>query len=120
MTKEISRYSRVTYVCTGCGSSNCRLWRQYQTFADQTELLCCECAEKDQSKTCQLPDGNDPHHKTMVLDKGSGFERPATSTIGWLVPAIPTADWETFWGYTSVPPDGIKWWYDMPLRPKQK
>lgn len=84
------------YKCSKCGATNCRLWRQYQTFADQIELLCCNCAEQDQGKKCELPGGSDQ--------------------IGWLVPAVP-AGGGTFWGYTSVPDDGVKWWNDLPLRP---
>ena len=36
--------------------------------------------------------------------------------IGWLVPAIPTPDNETFWGYTSVPSHSVVWWWSVPLR----
>lgn len=89
------------YKCSKCRARGVKLWRQYQTMADFLELLCLACAEKDQKK--ELGDDGDQ--------------------IGWLVPAVPTelpnADGcipkaETFWGYTSVPGWGVKWWYDLP------
>lgn len=35
--------------------------------------------------------------------------------IGWRIPAVPTADGQTFWGYSSVPEAGCRWWYGLPL-----
>jgi len=80
------------YVCSKCGASKCKLWRQYQTFADNIKLLCQPCAEADQGRKLILagPDRSD--------------------TIGWLVPAVPTEDGDTYWGYTSVPEPGVVWW----------
>ena len=105
MSKEINRIDRVTYVCTGCGAANCRLWREYQTCADATKLLCCDCSEQNQKRRCKL-DSDEPGMKH--------------DQIGWLVPAVPTPEWDTFWGYTSVPAAGVKWWYDLPLRPRPR
>lgn len=88
------------YKCSECGARGVKLWRQYNTMADNLELLCLRCSEKDQGK--ELGDSDQ---------------------IGWLVPAVPTelpnADGcipkgETFWGYTSVPGWGVKWWYKLP------
>lgn len=103
MSKQINRIDRVTYVCTSCGAANCRLWREYQTMASRTKLLCCNCAERDQNRKCNL----------------DSDERMKHDQIGWLVPAVPTPEWDTFWGYTSVPDDGVQWWYNLPLRPKK-
>lgn len=89
------------YRCVKCNAKNCKLWRQYQTMADQIELLCANCSEKDQGKKLKL-------------------EKGGSDQIGWLVPAIPTEDGETYWGYTSVPDDGCDWWDALPIRPGQK
>jgi hypothetical protein len=86
------------YVCSKCGVANVKLWRQYQTFACHTRLLCASCAEKDQGKP-----------KGYALCKGS------TDQIGWLVPAVPIGD--TYWGYTSVPKEGVDWWNSLRDRP---
>lgn len=80
----------IDYRCTSCGVFGQKLWRQYQTIADACRLLCLVCAERDQGE---------PRH-------------PGSDAIGWLVPAIPVDD--TFWGYTSVPDDGCRWWYALP------
>lgn len=95
------------YKCSKCSSSNIKLWRQYQTFADNIELLCGSCALKDQNKTGPIDDNG--------RIKGEyGF----TDQIGWLVPAVPTEDGDTFWGYTSVPSSGCRWWRNLPTNGK--
>lgn len=38
----------------------------------------------------------------------------STDQIGWMVPAIPTEEGDTFWGYSSVPEAGIRWWVTLP------
>lgn len=89
------------YECSKCGVDGVKLWRQYNTLACYIELMCVDCAEKDQDKKC-------------MLEAEDRFER--TDQIGWLIPAVPTPDRHTFWGYTSVPEDGCVWWKDLPLR----
>jgi hypothetical protein len=91
------------YVCSKCGAEGVKLWRQYQTVAENIKLLCGECALKDQGI-----DG--PIDKEGRIE--SAFGGMMTDQIGWLVPAIPTDG--TFWGYTSVPQDGIIWWKFLP------
>lgn len=86
----------ITYACEKCGASNCKLWRQYNTFLDYVELTCAPCTEKDQGR---------------VIDLSKGDQ------CGWMIPAVPTNDNETFWGYTSVPPDRVQWWKALPDRP---
>lgn len=92
------------YECVRCKASGVKLWRQYQTMLDHIELLCCDCAAKDQGK--QLVD----------LQPSGFWGEMQTDQIGWLVPAVPTEDGETFWGYTSVPEDRVLWWRELPNR----
>ncbi len=77
------------YRCTRCGAGGVKLWRLYQTLADETPLYCRACAQHDQE---------------TVLDGDQ---------IGWLVPAVP-APGDTFWGYTSVPDEDVRWWKALP------
>lgn len=35
------------YQCSSCGAKNCKLWRQYQTFASYIELKCATCSGAD-------------------------------------------------------------------------
>lgn len=77
-----------------------KLWREYQTFLDHQTLKCQACSEEEQGRALN----------------------PDSDQIGWRVPAVPTdlhAALEdfSFWGYTSVPPDGVKWWNDLPNTP---
>jgi hypothetical protein len=87
------------YKCTKCNKTNCKLWREYQTSFDKTGLYCAICACNNQNKPWRLDrDGrrqDDPWK---------------TDQIGWLMPAVPTEDGESFWGYSSVPPDACEWW----------
>ena len=82
-----------SYVCK-CGASGVRLYRQYQTFADQIKLLCRSCAMKDQ--------------------KEKEFLSDSEHSIGLLVAAVPTLENDTYWGFTSVPDDGVTWWDTLP------
>lgn len=99
--------SSIEYTCTRCGVTDCKLWRQYQAFLNHIELMCVDCAAKDQDmKLVDLgPNG-------LHTDK---FGR-RTDQIGWMIPACPTVEFDTFWGYTSVPEDRIAWWQSLPLR----
>jgi hypothetical protein len=81
------------YECSTCRVAGVRLWRGYQLTVQAVTLLCCACAEESQGRK---------------LD-------PDSDTIGWLVPAVPSGD-GSFWGYTSVPDDGVDWWNALPLR----
>lgn len=81
------------YTCGDCGAAGVRLWRDYQTVLDAQTLRCRTCAEKHEGRTL-----------TDECDQ-----------IGWSVPAVPTPDGDTFWGYTSVPLTGVRWWKSLPL-----
>lgn len=89
------------YVCK-CGASNVRLYREYQTFLNHQELSCTTCAIKEYNET---------HHKPWDPESSD-----RSSEIGWLVAAVPTEDGSTFWGYTSVPQDGVDWWDNLPVK----
>jgi hypothetical protein len=81
-----------TYRCHRCGVGGVKLWRGYASSF--VELTCVACTEIEEGRTCGLPD---------------------TDQIGFRVPAVPTEGGETYWGYTSVPDDGVAWWHRLPL-----
>jgi hypothetical protein len=93
------------YKCDECKAVGVKLWRRYQTVLDHQSLKCAECACMDQGK-----------ENTVGTDGFIYGEFGPTDTIGWLVPAIPTEDESTYWGYTSVPPDGVTWWRTLPTK----
>ena len=96
------------YKCDGCGARGVKLWREYQTFADHTKLFCADCAGKDQKK-----DTSDIDKKGLRTDQ-HGFK---TDQIGWYMPAIPVEGDDTYWGYTSIPQEGVDWWEHLPTKP---
>jgi hypothetical protein len=93
-------YSRDTappnYKCGKCKITGVKLWREYQTF--RPSLFCVHCAEKDQDK-----------HLNIGCDQ-----------IGWLVPAVPDEEGVGYWGYTSVPQEGVRWWKSLPIEKKNR
>jgi hypothetical protein len=103
--KYSSKKAPEDYCCSNCGASGVKLWRQYQTFLDHIKLFCAACACESQGKENLVDsDGMRPS------DLGNGMK---TDQIGWLVPAVPTEDGENYWGYTSVPKAGVKWWKSL-------
>lgn len=104
--KYISDAVPADYFCSKCRVSGCKLWRQYNT--SHIKLMCCDCAAK--------------HEKVNIgdMDANGKYTSPITKTkidqIGWLVPAVPDEQEETYWGYTSVPPAGVLWWKCLPTR----
>jgi len=38
-------------------------------------------------------------------------------SIGWLTPAVPTPEGDTYWGRCSTPDDACAWWYALPYSP---
>lgn len=94
------------YKCSKCGAQGVKLWRQYQTCASAIDLLCAVCACADQDKQYSV---DETGHHTDEFGQDS-------DQIGWLVPAVPTDDGTTFWGYTSTPSAGSVWWFLLPVR----
>ena len=91
------------YKCGQCGTTGCKLWREYQTCSPQ--LLCARCAAVDQKKDISDIDA----------DGKIGLEqRWKTDQIGWYVPCVPTEESGSYWG-TSVPLAGCEWWRKLPF-----
>lgn len=92
------------YVCSVCGATHVKLWRQYQTFLDHLKIMCARCAALDENADVS----------TINEEGKRKGEFGWTDQIGNLVPAIPTEEGDTYWGYTSVPQEGILWWVRLP------
>ena len=103
------------YKCGKCGVSGVKLWRDYQTFLEHQRLLCSDCAVKDQEEDYVV--GADGKHADYVTDgDGKRTHCGRSDQIAWLVPAVPTEEGDTFWGYTSAPQPGCDWWGRLPTR----
>lgn len=129
----------VDYKCVRCGATGCKLWRDYQVPLDHQRLLCLSCACGDQGEIrTPTEDGtalytSKTHYWYRTLGMQAGWwrdydpaegpppeaietkiQRERTDQIGWMVPAVPTEDGTSFWGYTSVPQAGCVWWANLP------
>ena len=101
------------YTCTKCGATGVKLWREYQTC--QTQLFCAPCALVDQKKEGPVDStGKIPSY--FVLGQERHYHG-LTDQIGWLVPSVPVPQGDGFWGYTSVPDEGCRWWRELPTDP---
>jgi hypothetical protein len=103
-----------SYKCSKCGSTGCKLWREYQSFRNPVELLCAKCAAESQNKDISDID-SEGRYSLDPKKYGSGQK---SDQIGWFVPAVPTEQNDTFWGYTSVPQAGCSWWAKLPTHPE--
>lgn len=92
------------YVCSECGASHCKLWREYQTF--KPKLFCAPCAAEYEEKDISTLDADGKRISETLHHK--------TDQIGWCVPAIPDEEEIGFWGYNSATVKGIKWWRSLP------
>jgi hypothetical protein len=90
------------YVCSKCGATGVKLWREYQTFLDHIHLKCLGCSIEEQRESLNQQD------IASIIDG-------RTDQIGWRVAACPTDD-GTYWGYTSVPQDVVDWWKNLPYK----
>lgn len=106
--KYISDAVPADYFCSKCLVSGCKLWRQYNTLASHIQLMCCDCAAKHEKVNISDMDANGKYTSSITETK--------IDQIGWLVPAVPDEEEETYWGYTAVPPAGVLWWKGLPTR----
>lgn len=116
MSLRTKKTKAIVYECGGCGASGVKLWREYNTFLNHQTLECCDCAAKSQKKDISRirADGCVPWSFGKYADGTEAVEW--CDSIGWRIPAVPTEDRATFWGYTSVPNEGVAWWKALPLR----
>jgi len=103
----LAKVSLERYICSECGVSKVKLWREYQTL--KVNLLCATCACKNQEKDISTLDA-DGRIDSEISGK--------TDQIGWYIPAVPseesTLERMVYWGYCSVPGPGIDWWKKLP------
>ncbi len=95
------------YKCDKCGAHGVRLYRDYQTFADHTRLLCTKCTIRSQ-KFNAIDDNRYGLYGDLNDPKNILYQ------IKWMVAAVPVEGDDTYWGYTSVPQRGVIWWERLP------
>lgn len=95
------------YKCSRCKAHGVKLWRQYQTGTP--ELLCHRCADPALVVDLNGRVDSELGRCDQIDDK--------VGKTGSLVPAVPTVECDTYWGYTSVPVAGCAWWRALPNQP---
>ena len=100
------------YQCARCGAKGCKLWRDSYIMLNQVELLCAPCTAKEEGTDISDIDADGKH----TLDYLPALR---SDQIGNWLPAVPTEDGQSFWGYTSVPEAGCKWWRELPTLPNK-
>lgn len=116
------------YHCGKCGALGIKLWREYQAFLNHQSLLCAACACGEQSNDrksysiCALDTGKVSVTTTYnpqtepKLHEIFGGSSDGGDQIGRRIPAVPTEDGSSYWGYSSVPDAACAWWYRLPLK----
>ncbi len=94
------------YACGKCGADDCKLWRAYNE--GNVTLLCAVCAAKSQRNSIRSIDA-----EGCRID-GRGQR---TNKIGSFIPAVPTEESNTYWGYFAIPQAGWEWWKKLPTLP---
>lgn len=96
----------IVYACSFCKRTNSKLWRDTHIFLDNMQLFCIECIAK------KNPMENTSIDQNGMIPSSINFDQK-TDQICDLVPAVPTDDNQTFWGYTSVPEHRVRWWTQL-------
>jgi len=92
------------YVCSGCKRRGLKLWRDYNTCASSCELKCVDCATPAQVEY-EAKNYTDSNREFLgALDPDGLFMFRSGDQLGGLVPAIPTPEGDTFWGYSAHVP----------------
>ena len=107
----VSGQTPETYKCQVCGAEHVKLWRKYQTFVKNNTLVCASCLSRMHTEGNFVPKFRDTKHGGR-WSKNKGL--PESDSLGEFVPAVPTEENDTFWGYTSVPAEGCQWWKRLP------
>ena len=101
-----------SYRCKTCKATKCKLWRYSNIFLDRQSLFCAKCAGKNQKIDTSKIDASGKISRFY-----NGHNMGPSDQIGSLLPAVPTEENDTFWGYTSVPEPGCIWWRNLPSLP---
>jgi hypothetical protein len=97
-------------VLIDCDTENVKLWRSPTPFLEHTTLCCVDCA------ITRSGTDKDEDYSTMTEEGKHWGIGGFTDQLLFGVPAVPTEQGDTCWGYTSVPQDGIDWWKRLALR----
>jgi len=107
------------YKCNDCKITNCKLWRE--SGFPPIALRCVDCAIKSQSDP-KVTTAFSKIAATVVINEDGSYmgEYGKSDQIGWLMPAIPDEEDIGYWGYSSVPTEGVAWWKKLPLRSNRR
>jgi hypothetical protein len=92
------------YICGKCGLISVKLWRDVVVSVTQVDLRCAMC----------LDAGPIDAEGYFIESKYGKTDQCTTEELGSMLPAVPTEDESTYWGYTSVPQEGVLWWRNLP------
>lgn len=105
------------YRCRDCGAHGVKLWRIASTFC--IELRCADCA-RAYSDTDHGKVDAEGYCLSYRKDRRGGYSAERSDQIGPCVPAVPDEEGQGYWGYTSVPEAGVRWWRALPTRPAKR
>lgn len=92
------------YECVGCGAKGVKLWREIHG-CDDGWIGCVSCVMRKTGKVVVVDEDG------VSTDSVHG----RSDQICGKIPAVPTEDGRSFYGYSSVPEPGCRWWKALPL-----
>lgn len=105
------------YACADCGVTGVKLWREVGFFG-HVRSWCAPCAGHDNDVD---EFGRSPSYYTNSDGETRSMgdsDQLYPSKYGNLLPSVPCdGGW---WGYTSVPDFGCKWWKELPTYKTQE
>lgn len=106
--KYISTDTPSNYVCGKCDATGVKLWRDVVFCVDQVDLRCVSCMGRG-----EVDEGG--YFKDSEYGK---TDQCTIEELGSMLPAVPTEEEDSYWGYTSIPTAGVAWWRNLPNKRK--
>lgn len=108
----MSKPKNRTYRCDICGATGVKLWREYNTLSDYTDLLCFTHTMEAVRNSRGFSGSTDLLGRPYTPERSMLWNRVAAVPDNFAV--CMTEPIDSYWGYTSVPQDGVEWWNALP------
>ena len=106
------------YVCGECGQGGVKLWRVAASSC--IRLFCVVCVCKKERDVNPLDFDANGEHPIGFCNNGAKWLGLRSDQVGGCVAAVPCEDGSGWYGYTSIPEEGVAWWRRLPTLGNRK
>lgn len=100
------------YRCMDCDTHGVKMWRMSNSSCIEFRCFTCACLQEKVKATPSVD-----RKGVMKLSHGIHVQ---SDQIGNLVPAIPSEDGSTCWGYSNASAEACQWWWSLPFYPLKR